>query len=56
MLRVEAQDSANALIVRLEGRFTGGGMEDVRTLFSHCNKGKAPAQRVASDVLVMESD
>lgn len=32
MLRVETQDSANALIVRLEERFTGNRAEDVRKL------------------------
>jgi hypothetical protein len=29
MLRVEMQDSGNPLIVRLEGRFTADGTEDV---------------------------
>jgi anti-anti-sigma factor len=37
MLRVETQDSANALIVKLEGRFSGNGAEDVRTLVTRCN-------------------
>jgi anti-anti-sigma regulatory factor len=37
MLRVETQDSANTLIVRLEGRFTGDGAEQVRTLVTRCN-------------------
>ena len=32
MLRVETQESVDALIFRLEGRFTGEGAEHVRTL------------------------
>jgi hypothetical protein len=40
MLRVEMQDSENALMVRLEGRFTGDGAEDVRMLVSRCNTEK----------------
>jgi hypothetical protein len=32
MLRVEIRDSADTLIVRLEGRFTGDDAEDTRTL------------------------
>jgi anti-anti-sigma regulatory factor len=37
MLRVEMQDSAKALIVRLEGRLTGEGAEHVRMLAIRCN-------------------
>ena len=37
MLRVETQDSANALIIKLEGRFTGDRAEDVRMLVTRCN-------------------
>ena len=36
MLRVEMHDSVNALIFRLEGRFTGEGAQDVRTLITRC--------------------
>lgn len=32
MLRVDTQESDGALICRLEGRFTGAGAEQVRTL------------------------
>jgi anti-anti-sigma regulatory factor len=37
MLRVETQESVDALIFRLEGRFTGEGAEDVRTLVTRCD-------------------
>jgi hypothetical protein len=37
MLRVEMHDSINALIFRLEGRFTGEGAEHVRTLVTRCH-------------------
>jgi hypothetical protein len=37
MLRVEMQDSAKALIVRLEGRLTGDSAEYVRKLVTRCN-------------------
>ena len=40
MLRAETQDSANALIVRLEGRFTGDGAEEVRMLVARSNTEK----------------
>jgi hypothetical protein len=40
MLRVETQDSANALIVSLEGRFTGDGAEEVRMLVTCGNTEK----------------
>jgi anti-anti-sigma regulatory factor len=37
MLRVETQESGDALIFRLEGRFTGEGAEHVRTLVTRCD-------------------
>jgi anti-anti-sigma factor len=40
MLRAEMQDRENALIVRLEGRFTGKGAEEVRMLMTRCNSEK----------------
>jgi len=37
MLRVQTQESDGALICRLEGRFTGTGAEEVRTLVTYCD-------------------
>jgi anti-anti-sigma factor len=37
MLRVQTQESDGALICRLEGRFTGNGAEEVRTLVTRCD-------------------
>lgn len=37
MLRVDTQESDGALICRLEGRFTGAGAEQVRTLTTRCD-------------------
>jgi len=37
MLRVETQQIDGALICRLEGRFTGQGAEQVRTLVTRCD-------------------
>jgi hypothetical protein len=37
MLRVETQELDSALICRLEGRFTGKGAEEVRTLVTRCD-------------------
>jgi anti-anti-sigma regulatory factor len=37
MLRVETQESVDALTFRLEGRFTGEGAEQVRALVTRCN-------------------
>jgi hypothetical protein len=37
MLRVETQELDSALICRLEGRFTGKGAEEVRTLATRCD-------------------
>jgi anti-anti-sigma regulatory factor len=37
MLRVQTQELDGALICRLEGRFTGKGSEEVRTLVTSCD-------------------
>ena len=37
MLRVDTQESEGALLCRLEGRFTGAGAEQVRTLTTRCD-------------------
>jgi len=37
MLRVRTQELDGALICRLEGRFTGKGAEEVRTLVTRCD-------------------
>ena len=37
MLRVQTQESDGALVCRLEGRFTGNGAEEVRTLVTRCD-------------------
>jgi hypothetical protein len=37
MLRVQTQKLDGALICRLEGRFTGKGAEEVRTLVTRCD-------------------
>ena len=37
MLRVQTQELDGALICRLEGRFTGEGAEQVRTLVTRCD-------------------
>ena len=37
MLRVQTQELEGALICRLEGRFTGKGAEEVRTLVARCH-------------------
>jgi hypothetical protein len=39
MLRVEIQDSANALSLKLEGRFTGDDAENTRALMARCQDG-----------------
>jgi hypothetical protein len=39
MLRVDIRDSANALSLRLEGRFTGNDARNTRTLMAHCHEG-----------------
>lgn len=40
MLRVEIQDSANNLSLKLEGRFTGDDAENTRMLATRCRDGK----------------
>jgi hypothetical protein len=40
MLRVEMQDSSNALVIRLEGRLAGEWAEGVRTVVTHCDHGR----------------
>ncbi len=37
MLRVQTEEIDGALICRLEGRFTGKGAEEVRTLVTRCD-------------------
>ena len=37
MLRVQTQELDGALTCRLEGRFTGKGAEEVRTLLTRCD-------------------
>ncbi len=37
MLRVQTEELDGALICRLEGRFTGKGAEEVRTLVARCD-------------------
>jgi len=37
MLRVQKQELDGALICRLEGRFTGEGAEEVRTVVTRCD-------------------
>ena len=39
MLRVDILDSANALSLKLEGRFTGNAAENTRTLMARCHGG-----------------
>ena len=39
MLRVDTRDSANALNLKLEGRFTGNDAENTRTLMARCHDG-----------------
>ena len=40
MLRVDILDSANALSLKLEGRFTGNEAENTCTLMTRCHDGK----------------
>ena len=40
MLRVDIHDSANALSLKLEGRFTGNDAENTCTLMARCHDGK----------------
>ena len=39
MLRVDIRDSANAVSLKLEGRFTGNDAENTRTLMTRCHDG-----------------
>src|SRR5271155_2500660 len=39
MLRVEIQNSANSLSLKLEGRFTGDDAENTRSLITRCRDG-----------------
>jgi len=39
MLRVDIHDSANALSLKLEGRFTGNDAGNTRTLMARCHGG-----------------
>jgi len=39
MLRVDIRDSANALTLKLEGRFTGENAENTRMLPTRCHEG-----------------
>jgi hypothetical protein len=41
MLRVDIRDSANALSLKLDGRFTGEDAENTRTLLARCHDGMA---------------
>ena len=41
MLRVDIRDSANALSLKLEGRFTGNDAENTRPLMARCHDGMA---------------
>ena len=41
MLRVDIRDSANALSLKLEGRFTGNDAEKTRPLMARCHDGMA---------------
>lgn len=39
MLRIDIRDSANALSLKLEGRFTGNDAENTRALMARCREG-----------------
>ena len=54
MLRVQTQESDGALICRLEGRFTGNGAEEVRTLVTRCDS-KLPLLVDLTDVLFLDA-
>jgi hypothetical protein len=42
MLRIDIRDSANALSLKLEGRFTGNDAENTRTLMARRHDGMTP--------------
>lgn len=51
MLRVEFQDAANTLTIRIEGRFVGTFAEEVRILMARCNiPRKLVGRRVGGDL------
>ena len=54
MLRVETQQLDGALICRLEGRFTGEGAEEVRTLVTRCD-GKLELVVDLTDVMFIDA-
>jgi len=55
MLHVETQDSANALIVSLEGRFTGDGAEDVWMLVTRGNNTEKGLAVDLTEVIFVDS-
>ena len=54
MLRVQTQELDGALICRLEGRFTGKGAEEVRTLVTRCD-GKLELVVDLTDVMFIDA-
>jgi hypothetical protein len=54
MLRVQTQESDGTLICRLEGRFTGNGAEEVRTLITRCDS-NLPLLVDLTDVLFIDA-
>lgn len=54
MLRVETQELDGTLICRLEGRFTGKGAEEVRTLVTRCD-GKLELVVDLTDVMFIDA-
>jgi len=54
MLRVQTQESDRTLICRLEGRFTGKGAEEVRTLVTRCD-GKLELVVDLTDVMFIDA-
>jgi hypothetical protein len=54
MLRVQTQELDGALICRLEGRFTGEGAEEVRTLVTRCD-GKLELIVDLTDVMFIDA-
>ena len=54
MLRVQTQELDGALICRLEGRFTGEGAKEVRTLVTRCD-GKLELVVDLTDVMFIDA-
>jgi anti-anti-sigma regulatory factor len=54
MLRVETQELDGTLICRLEGRFTGDGAEQVRTLVTRCDNNLEPVVDL-TDVMFIDT-